>query len=56
EGPSKTDPSRLTSRSRTNRIIIFSGPDNIAGQTIRVKITEARTFSLFGKIAEDCGL
>ncbi|MGI6468220.1 MAG: tRNA (N6-isopentenyl adenosine(37)-C2)-methylthiotransferase MiaB [Syntrophomonadaceae bacterium] len=51
EGPSKTDPSKLTSRSRTNRIIIFSGPDDIAGQIIRVKITEARTFSLFGEIA-----
>ena len=50
EGPSKTDPSKLTSRSRTNRIIIFSGPDDIAGRTIRVKITEARTFSLFGEI------
>lgn len=54
EGPSKTDPSKLTSRSRTNRIIIFSGPDNIAGQIIRVKITEARTFSLFGEIDKAC--
>jgi len=54
EGPSKTDPSKLTSRSRTNRIIIFSGPDNIAGQIIRVKITEARTFSLFGEIDQAC--
>lgn len=56
EGPSKTDPSKLTSRSRTNRIIIFSGPDNIAGQTISVKITEARTFSLFGEIAQQAGI
>ncbi len=51
EGPSKTDPHKLTSRSRTNRIIIFSGTDDIIGKTIHVKITEARTFSLFGEIA-----
>lgn len=50
EGPSKTDPSKLTSRSRTNRIIIFSGPDDTIGKLIHVKITEARTFSLFGTL------
>ncbi|MGI6435832.1 MAG: tRNA (N6-isopentenyl adenosine(37)-C2)-methylthiotransferase MiaB [Syntrophomonadaceae bacterium] len=50
EGPSKTDASKLTSRSRSNRIIIFSGPDDIIGKLIHVKITEARTFSLFGTL------
>lgn len=49
EGPSKTDKEKLTSRTRTNRIVIFSGPDSLIGQLINVKITEGKTFSLFGE-------
>lgn len=52
EGPSKTDKEKLTSRTRTNRIVIFSGPKDLTGRLINVKITEARTFSLFGEIVE----
>jgi len=48
EGPSKTD--KLMSRTRTNRIVIFSGPKTLIGKLINVKITEAKTFSLFGKL------
>lgn len=50
EGPSKTDPKKLTSRSRSNRIIIFPGPEDIIGRLIRVRITEVTTFSLFGTL------
>ncbi|MBO8158375.1 tRNA (N6-isopentenyl adenosine(37)-C2)-methylthiotransferase MiaB [Thermosyntropha sp.] len=50
EGPSKTDPDKLTSRTRTNRIVIFSGSEDLIGKLINVKITEARTFSLFGEL------
>lgn len=50
EGPSKTNPEKLTSRTRTNRIVIFSGPRTLVGQTVQVKITEAKTFSMFGEI------
>lgn len=49
EGPSKTDKEKLTSRTRTNRIVIFSGPDSLIGQLINVKITEGKTFTLFGE-------
>lgn len=50
EGPSKTNPEKLTSRTRTNQIVIFSGPKDLIGQLINVRITEARTFSLFGEV------
>ncbi|KUG04827.1 trna-i(6)a37 methylthiotransferase [hydrocarbon metagenome] len=50
EGLSKTDKDKLTSRTRTNRIVIFSGPRDLIGRLISVKITEAKTFSLFGEI------
>lgn len=49
EGPSKTDKEKLTSRTRTNRIVIFSGPNSLIGQLINVRITEGKTFSLFGE-------
>jgi len=50
EGPSKTNPEKLTARTRTNQIVIFSGPKDLIGQLINVRITEARTFSLFGEL------
>lgn len=50
EGPSKTNPERLTSRTRTNRIVIFEGPQNLVGRIVEVTITEAKTFSMFGEL------
>jgi len=52
EGPSKTNPDKLTGRTRTNRIAIFSGPKGLIGKLINVKIIEANTFSLFGEIVD----
>ena len=52
EGPSKTNPEKLTSRTRTNQIVIFSGPKDLIGQLINVRIIEARTFSLFGEVVK----
>jgi len=49
EGPSKTDKNKLTSRTRTNRIVIISGSEDLVGRIIPVKITEGKTFSLFGE-------
>lgn len=49
EGPSKTDKNRLSSRTRTNRIVIISGSEDLVGKIIPVKITEGKTFSLFGE-------
>jgi tRNA-N(6)-(isopentenyl)adenosine-37 thiotransferase enzyme MiaB len=49
EGPSKTDQGKLTSRTRSNRIVIFSGSEDLIGQLINVRITKGKTFSLFGE-------
>ncbi len=53
EGPSKTDEGKLTARTRSNRIVIFSGPGDLIGKLINVKITKGKTFSLFGEIVQD---
>lgn len=50
EGPSKTNPDKLSSRTRSNHIVIFSGSKDLIGQLINVRITEAKTFSLFGEV------
>lgn len=53
EGPSKTDNRRMTGRTRTNRIVIFEGCPDLAGELLRVKITKGKTFSLFGEAADE---
>jgi len=45
EGPSKTNPNRLTGRSRQNRPVIFEGSDRHWGQLLQVKITESTGFT-----------
>lgn len=55
EGPSKTNALKLTGRTRSNRIVIFSGPESLIGHIIHVRITEARTFSLFGELSSTTG-
>ena len=52
EGKSKTNPQKLTGRTRTNRIVIFEGPDAVIGKLVPVKITKARTFNLLGNLVE----
>jgi tRNA-2-methylthio-N6-dimethylallyladenosine synthase len=47
EGPSDTDPSKLTGRTRTNKIVNFSGNAR-QGELARVQITLARRHSLEG--------
>ena len=48
EGPSKTNPSRLMGRTRTNKIIIFKGPEELAGTLVDVLIERGTGFSLYG--------
>ena len=48
EGPSKTNPARLTGRTRTNKIVVFEGTDNLIGQLLDVRIERANGFSLYG--------
>ena len=49
EGPSKTNPLRLTGRTRTNKIVIFEGADELIGELVEIKIERATGFSLYGQ-------
>ena len=48
EGPSKTNPSRLMGRTRTNKIVLFEGDDELVGELVNVRIERATGFSLYG--------
>ncbi len=50
EGPSKNDPSRLTGRTRGNKLVHFIGPEELSGQLVPVRITQAQTWNLFGEL------
>jgi tRNA-2-methylthio-N6-dimethylallyladenosine synthase len=56
EGPSKTNPARLTGRTRTNKVAVFEGNGDEAGQLLDLKIFHSTGFSLTGKKAAsgDC--
>jgi tRNA-2-methylthio-N6-dimethylallyladenosine synthase len=48
EGRSRTNASRLMGRTRTNKIIVFEGEPQLAGQLFGIRIAEATGFSLYG--------
>jgi len=48
EGRSRTNASRLMGRTRTNKIIVFEGEPQHAGQLFDIHIAEATGFSLYG--------
>ena len=49
EGKSKNDDSKLMGRTRTGKLVNFTGSDASIGKIVDVKITEAMTFSLNGE-------
>ena len=49
EGPSKTDPSVYTGRTRTNKIVLFPHTDEKAGDFARIRITQPQTWVLKGE-------
>ena len=48
EGPSKTNPSRLMGRTRTNKIVLFEGGEEFVGAFVDVRIERGTGFSLYG--------
>jgi tRNA-2-methylthio-N6-dimethylallyladenosine synthase len=48
EGPSKTNPTRLMGRTRTNKIVVFEGKEKMIGQIVGVRVQQANGFSLYG--------
>jgi tRNA-2-methylthio-N6-dimethylallyladenosine synthase len=48
EGASRKDKSRLTGRTRSNKIVHFAGPDSLVGELRGVRISEAGFVALRG--------
>ena len=48
EGPSKTNPTRLMGRTRTNKIAVFEGNEKLIGEIVDVHVQRANGFSLYG--------
>jgi tRNA-2-methylthio-N6-dimethylallyladenosine synthase len=55
EGPSKTNAKTYTGRTESGKIVNFKGTPDLVGQIVPVKITEGKTFSLFGEMLSDGG-
>lgn len=52
DGPSQKDESVLAGYTEGMKLVHFTSDANIAGQIVDVKITEARTFNLYGDLVE----
>lgn len=50
EGPSKTNPKRLTGRTRGNEIVVFNGNLETIGSLVNVRINEAGSWTLIGEV------
>jgi tRNA-2-methylthio-N6-dimethylallyladenosine synthase len=48
EGASRTNAARLMGRTRTNKIVVFEGNAEHAGELVDIRIAEASGFSLYG--------
>ena len=50
EGNSKNDAEKLTGRTRTGRLVNFTGENVNVGELVNVKISRAQNFSLIGEV------
>jgi tRNA-2-methylthio-N6-dimethylallyladenosine synthase len=50
EGPSKTNPSTMTGRTDSGKVVNFRAPGELAGRLLPVRVTGVRTFSLYGEL------
>ena len=48
EGPSKRGGDQMVGRSMTDHIVVFDGPTRLVGHTVRVRIDDASSFTLYG--------
>jgi tRNA-2-methylthio-N6-dimethylallyladenosine synthase len=53
EGESKKNPDVLAGYTSKNKLVNFVAPKTAIGKIIKVKITEARTWSLNGEMVEE---
>jgi tRNA-2-methylthio-N6-dimethylallyladenosine synthase len=56
EGPSETDPDKLTGRTTSNKIVNFYGDINDTGTFVNVQILDPKQHSLFGEKIETVAL
>ncbi|WP_018660208.1 tRNA (N6-isopentenyl adenosine(37)-C2)-methylthiotransferase MiaB [Heyndrickxia acidiproducens] len=52
EGESKHNPEVLAGYTRKNKLVNFKGPKSAIGKLVKVKITEAKTWSLDGEMVD----
>lgn len=50
EGPSKTNPQRLTGRTRGNEVVVFPGDTEMIGSLVQVRIKETGPWTLIGEV------
>ncbi len=53
EGPSKKNKAVLSSRTSTNKIVLFEGDSSLEGEFVEVKITDAKTWTLYGELIKN---
>ena len=50
EGPSRTEATRLTGRTRANQIVVFPGDATLAGRLVEVVVQRVTPLTLIGKL------
>ena len=50
EGPSRTNPHRLSGRTRGNKIVVFEGNERLAGQLVEVEVERSTGYTLYGQV------
>ena len=53
DGVSKTDKNMLSGRMENTKIVNFPGPETLCGRYVRVRVTEAHTWSLNGVLENE---
>jgi tRNA-2-methylthio-N6-dimethylallyladenosine synthase len=53
EGESKNNPEVLAGRTRTNKLVHFTGSKELIGKEVEVKVTEAQTWIIKGEIVNE---
>ncbi|MBV9488128.1 MAG: TRAM domain-containing protein [Verrucomicrobia bacterium] len=51
EGPSKTNPHRLSGRTRGNKIAVFEGEERLTGRLVNLEVERTTGYTLYGKVA-----
>lgn len=52
EGTTRKNDKAYTGRSDTNKVVIFSGNDEMIGKFVKMKIVDAKTWTLYGECVE----